>query len=303
VFDKSISISETQRVRNNIKGLAMRVGNLGNRAVLIVETGAIDVATASDRRFGPSVAACYNDWDAFSTWATSAVASADLAKPYNATDLQAPSPTPLQSFGIGMNYAGHAAEVGVANPEFPPTFTKFPSCITGPYATVTLPSDGIDWEVELVVVVGRTAHNVAEADAWSHIAGLTIGQDLSNRAVQLRPPVPQFSLGKSFPGFGPMGPWLVTPDEFDNPDDLALSCTIDGEVMQSSRTSDLIFSIPALIEKLSAIVTLVPGDVIFTGTPSGVGAARKPPRFLQPGEVLISTIEGIGSITTNFVGA
>jgi 2-keto-4-pentenoate hydratase/2-oxohepta-3-ene-1,7-dioic acid hydratase in catechol pathway len=281
----------------------MRVGNLGGRAVLILDTGAIDVGEASGGMFGPSIAACYNDWDAFSKWASSAVHSPDLARSYDVTELQAPSPTPLQSFGIGMNYSGHAAEVGVPNPEFPPTFTKFPSCITGPYATVTLPSDGIDWEVELVVVIGRTAHDVVEADAWSHIAGLTIGQDLSNRAVQLRPPVPQFSLGKSFPGFGPMGPWLVTPDEFDNPDDLAVSCTIDGEVMQSSRTSDLIFSVPAIIEKLSAIVTLVPGDVIFTGTPAGVGAARKPPRFLKPGEVLVSTIEGIGSITTNFVGA
>ena len=281
----------------------MRVGNLSGRAVLVLNTGAIDVGEASGGQFGPSIAACYSDWVAFSKWASSAVDSPDFARPYDAAELQAPSPTPLQSFGIGMNYAGHAAEVGVPNPEFPPTFTKFPSCITGPYATVTLPSDGIDWEVELVVVIGRTAHNVTESDAWSHIAGLTIGQDLSNRAVQLRPPVPQFSLGKSFPGFGPMGPWLVTPNEFNNPDDLALSCTIDGEVMQSSRTSDLIFSVPAIVEKLSAIVTLVPGDVIFTGTPAGVGAARKPPRFLKPGEVLVSTIEGIGSIITNFVGA
>ena len=184
-----------------------------------------------------------------------------------------------------------------------PTFTKFPSCITGPYATVELPSAGIDWEVELVVIIGRTAHDVAAADAWSHVAGLTVGQDLSNRAVQLRPPVPQFSLGKSFPGFGPMGPWLVTPDEFANPDDLALSCTLNGETMQDSRTSDLIFPVSALIECLSGIVTLMPGDVIFTDTPSGVGMARKPPRFLVPGDVLVSTIEGIGSITTTLTGA
>ena len=188
-------------------------------------------------------------------------------------------------------------------PEFPPTFTKFPSCITGPHATVELPSDGIDWEVELVVIIGRTAHHVVAADSWSHVAGLTVGQDLSNRAVQLRPPVPQFSLGKSFPGFGPTGPWLVTPDEFADPNDLALSCTLNGETMQDSRTNDLIFSVPALIECLSGIVTLLPGDVIFTGTPSGVGVARKPPRFLSPGDVLVSTIEGIGSITTTLTGA
>jgi 2-keto-4-pentenoate hydratase/2-oxohepta-3-ene-1,7-dioic acid hydratase in catechol pathway len=275
----------------------MRFASLDGRAVVLADGGAIDVASASGGRFGPDPMACYAEWDAFAVWAADVSAT---AMPYDPTLLNAPAPRPSQSFGIGMNYAGHAREVGAPNPEFPPTFTKFPSCITGPYATVDLPSDGIDWEVELVAVIGRTAHGVLEADAWSYVAGLTIGQDLSNRAVQLRPPVPQFSLGKSFPGFGPMGPWLVTPDEFDNPDDLALACTLNGVTKQDSRTSDLIFSIPALIERLSGIVTLQPGDVIFTGTPSGVGAARKPPEFLAAGDVLVSTIEGIGSITTTF---
>jgi 2,4-didehydro-3-deoxy-L-rhamnonate hydrolase len=200
--------------------------------------------------------------------------------------------------GIGLNYAKHAAESGSPEPEFPPTFTKFPSCITGPNATVELPSESVDWEVELVVVIGRRAHRVAAADGWSFVAGLTVGQDLSERKVQLRPPVPQFSLGKSFPGFGPTGPWLVTPDELANPDDLGLSCSLNGEVMQDSRTSDLIFSVPVLIEKLSGIIPLLPGDVIFTGTPSGVGVARKPPRFLAPGDVVVSVIEGIGTMTT-----
>ena len=277
----------------------MKVGNLDGRMVLIVDDEAIDVAKASGGSFGPEPASCYERWDEFRAWA--ATASGGVA--FDPVWLQAPSPTPRQSFGIGLNYAAHAAESGVPNPEFPPTFAKFPSCITGPYATVQLPSDGIDWEVELVVIIGRTAHGVAAADAWPYVAGLTVGQDLSNRAVQLRPPVPQFSLGKSFPGFGPMGPWLVTPDEFADPDNLALSCTLNGEIMQDSRTNDLIFPVPALIECLSSIVTLVPGDVIFTGTPSGVGMARTPPRFLAPGDVLVSTIEGVGSITTTMTGA
>jgi 2-keto-4-pentenoate hydratase/2-oxohepta-3-ene-1,7-dioic acid hydratase in catechol pathway len=276
----------------------MRVGNLDGRAVLLTEAGALDVAVASGGAFGPEMASCYDQWDGFTAWAKTATGGSAFEQ----TSLGAPSPTPRQAFGIGLNYALHAAESGAPQPEFPPTFTKFPSCITGPFASVELPSAGIDWEVELVVVIGRTAHNVAEADAWSYVAGLTIGQDLSNRAVQTRPPVPQFSLGKSFPGFGPMGPWLVTTDEFANADDLALSCTLNGETMQDSRTSDLIFSVPSLIEKLSGIITFYPGDVIFTGTPSGVGMARKPPRFLSPGDVLISTIEGIGSITTTFTG-
>jgi 2,4-didehydro-3-deoxy-L-rhamnonate hydrolase len=277
----------------------MRVGNLDGRMVVLNGDRAIDVASASDGRFGPDPASCYEQWGEFAAWGETAAGGAA----FDAARLGAPSPSPRQSFGIGLNYAAHAAESGVPNPEFPPTFTKFPSCITGPFATVELPSDGIDWEVELVVIIGRIAHDVAAADAWSYVAGLTVGQDLSNRPVQLRPPVPQFSLGKSFPGFGPMGPWLVTPDEFADPDDLALSCTLNGETMQDSRTNDLIFSVSSLIECLSGIVTLWPGDVIFTGTPSGVGVARKPPRFLAPGDVLVSTIEGIGSITTTLTGA
>ncbi len=277
----------------------MRLANLRGRAVVLVGADAVDVATASAGRFGPELTSCYDEWDALVQWASRVQGRTG----FDPADLGAPSPAPRQVFGIGMNYAGHAAEIGVPNPDFPPTFTKFPSCITGPYATVELPTnDGVDWEVELCVVIGRTAHRVSVSDAWSHVAGLTIGQDLSYREVQTRPPVPQFSLGKSFPGFGPMGPWLVTPDEFDNPDDLALSCTIDGETVQSSRTSDLIFSVPRLIEELSSIVTLLPGDVIFTGTPSGVGNARTPKRFLKPGEVLVSTIEHIGSITTTLTG-
>ena len=277
----------------------MKVGNLDGRMVLIDDDGAIDVASASGGRFGPDAASLYEQWDDFVAWSS----TASGPTPFDPQKLLAPSPVPRQSFGIGLNYAAHAAESNMPKPEFPPTFTKFPSCITGPYATVELPSDGIDWEVELVVIIGRTADHVVEADAWSYVAGLTIGQDLSNRAVQLRPPVPQFSLGKSFPGFGPTGPWLVTPDEFADLDDLALSCTLNGETMQDSRTNDLIFSVPALIERLSGIVTLWPGDVIFTGTPSGVGVARNPQRFLAPGDVLISTIEGIGSITTTLIGA
>ena len=277
----------------------MRFGNLYGRAVLIAESGAIDVSDASGGRFGPALAGCFDVWDEVIQWAATTDAT---AKPYDTEALQAPSPTPRQVYGIGLNYAAHAAESGSPVPEFPPTFTKFPSCITGPYATVELQSATTDYEVELVVVMGQQTYRVDAPDAWSHVAGLTVGQDLSDRAVQLRPPVPQFSLGKSFPGFGPMGPWLVTIDEFDNPDDLALSCAINDEVMQSSRTSDLIFSVPVLIEKLSHITPLFPGDVIFTGTPSGVGAGRTPQRFLRTDDVLVSQIEGIGSITTRFNG-
>ena len=184
---------------------------------------------------------------------------------------------------------------------FPPTFTKFPTCLTGPDATVELPSEFVDWEVELVVVIGRPRLRGRCRRRLAHVAGLTVGQDLSERIVQTRPPAPQFSLGKSFPGFGPIGPWIVSPDELDDPDDLALGCTVNGEEVQKSRTSDLIFGVGALITCLSSITPLLPGDLIFTGTPSGVGGTRTPPRFLAPGDELVSTIDGIGTIHTHLI--
>jgi 2-keto-4-pentenoate hydratase/2-oxohepta-3-ene-1,7-dioic acid hydratase in catechol pathway len=144
-------------------------------------------------------------------------------------------------------------------------------------------------------VIGRRADRVAEADAWSHVAGLTVGQDISDRKLQFAAGA-QFSLGKSRRGYGPMGPWLVTLDEVPDPDDLALGCSVDGEVVQDARTSDLVFTVPSLIAQLSDVLPLLPGDVLFTGTPAGVGVSRKPARFLQAGNVLETWIEGIGTI-------
>jgi 2-keto-4-pentenoate hydratase/2-oxohepta-3-ene-1,7-dioic acid hydratase in catechol pathway len=166
---------------------------------------------------------------------------------------------------------------------------------------VVLPSSWVDWEVELVVVIGSRAQDVPEPDAWRHVAGLTVGQDLSERRIQLTPPAPQFSLGKSFPGFSPTGPVLVTPDEFRDLDDLAIGCAVNGETMQESRTSQMIFSIPRQIAWISAICPLLPGDLLFTGTPSGVGGARNPRRFLAPGEELHSWVEGIGELRNRLV--
>ena len=190
----------------------------------------------------------------------------------------------------------------MAIPDVPATFTKFPSSLAGPFDDVEIHNDTIDWEVELVAVVGRHADRVAEADAWDHIAGLTVGQDISDRTLQFAA-ASQFSLGKSRRGYGPMGPWVVTTDEVPNADDLALGCSVDGHVVQDARTSDLIFSVPQLIADLSAVCPLLPGDVIFTGTPAGVGITRQPARFLQPGSTLESWIEGIGTIRNPIVAA
>jgi 2-keto-4-pentenoate hydratase/2-oxohepta-3-ene-1,7-dioic acid hydratase in catechol pathway len=277
----------------------MRLANLDGRATLLVsETHGFDVAKATDGRIGPDLLSVYDHWLDFRR--TVFDFDAADAFPLDEARLGPPSPQPRQSFGIGLNYRAHAAETGQTLPTIPATFTKFPSCLTGPFAEVALPSDRVDWEVELVVVIGTRAHNVTEEDGWSHVAGVTIGQDLSERVVQ-RAAGGQYCLGKSYPGFGPTGPWLVTPDELRDGDDLALGCAIDGEIVQESRTNDLVFTVPKLVEELSAVVTLLPGDVIFTGTPSGVGVARTPPRFLQPGQVIESWIEGIGRMRTVLV--
>jgi len=165
---------------------------------------------------------------------------------------------------------------------------------------VVLPSNYVDWEVELVVVIGRGGHRIPENRAWEHVAGLTIGQDLSERRVQTAGRPAQFALGKSFPGFGPTGPVLVTPDELPDPDDLALSNILNGTVVQQARTSQMLFPVPELIARISAVVPLLPGDLIFTGTPAGVGVQRTPPRYLRPGDELVGQIEGIGELRTWF---
>lgn len=279
----------------------MRIANLSGRLALIVDGKAVDVEQASDGGFSADPQAVYEQWDVFRAWA----AAADLPEgvAFGPAELGSPAPAPRQTLAIGLNYRDHAAESGFAVPEgLPPVFTKFVSSITGPVTEVKLPTDGhTDWEVELVAVIGRRAEGVAEADAWGHIAGLAVGQDISERVAQLAGPVPQFSLGKSFPGFTPIGPWLVTPDEFDNPDDLELRCAINGEEVQKGRTRDLIFSVPALISRLSAVLPLLPGDVIFTGTPAGVGLGRDPQRWLEAGDELVSTVEGIGELRQTFV--
>ncbi|NEM92260.1 fumarylacetoacetate hydrolase family protein [Galbitalea soli] len=280
----------------------MRFAALAGRAVVVVGDRALDVHRHSAGRFGPDPQALFEEWDAVVEWAAGARSAVDPADldPLDPERLGAPVPRPRQVFAIGVNYTEHAAEAGYPSDSVPVTFTKFPSCIVGPDHVVELPSESVDWEIELVVAIARTAHRVSAADAWSHVAGVTIGQDLSERVIQMVGTKPQFSLGKSFPGFGPTGPWLVTPDELPDRDDLELRCELDGERVQTGRTSQMIYTVPQLIERLSAVVPLLPGDLIFTGTPSGIGNARTPKRFLQPEERLTSAIDGIGVLETRF---
>ena len=283
----------------------MRIANLAGRLVLAHRTEPIDVYEASGGRFGPAPESVFDHWATFQAWADEACGADSItAEPAWLTraDVGAPSPRPRQVFAIGLNYVEHAREAGFALPTLPVVFTKFPSCIVGPNQDMSLPQGNVDWEVELVVVIGAHAQGIDEAQAWAVVAGLTVGQDLSERVLQHSGPAPQFGLAKSFPGFGPTGPVLVTPDEFANPDDLEIGCTLTGETMQMGRTSGMLFNVPTLIAWLSKVTPLFPGDLIFTGTPSGIGASRTPPRFLRPGDDLASRIEGIGTIRQRIVG-
>jgi 2,4-didehydro-3-deoxy-L-rhamnonate hydrolase len=275
----------------------MKLANHDGRAAIVLDDSIADVHDASGGRFGPDLTSVYDDWPAFVDLAAGVTtATAPLVE----ANLRCPVPSPRQVFAIGLNYRSHAEESGMALPSVPATFTKFPASLSGPFDDIEIVGGTVDWEVELVAVIGTRADRVDEADAWSHVAGLTVGQDISDRTLQFAAGS-QFSLGKSRRGYGPMGPWLVTLDEVPDPDDLALGCSVDGETVQDARTSDLIFDVSRLVAELSAVLPLLPGDVLFTGTPSGIGATRQPPRFLQPGQVLETWIEGIGTIRNRCV--
>ncbi|HCB06219.1 MAG TPA: fumarylacetoacetate hydrolase family protein [Nocardioides sp.] len=287
----------------------MRLLNVAGRLTLEVATErGVDVADASEGRFGPDPQAVFDEWDEFVGWAASAgVLNGELNGGLDdvALDpacLRAPVPRPRQVFALALNYADHSAEAARELPTAPIVFTKFPSCVAGPFEDVHVPAGNVDYEVELVVVMGRTADRVPETDAWQYVAGLCAGQDISERELQFSAAIPQLSLAKSMPGFGPIGPALVTLDDLADPDDLALDCLLNGEVMQSSRTSMMIFSVPSIIAQISATCVMLPGDLIFTGTPAGVGARQNPPRFLRDGDVLVTRVEGIGELRNTMVG-
>jgi 2-keto-4-pentenoate hydratase/2-oxohepta-3-ene-1,7-dioic acid hydratase in catechol pathway len=277
----------------------MRIASRLGRSVLVEGNLCADIANASNGAFGPRIDDLYESWRLFLEWAGESGPVPD--QPFDVKELDAPVQHPRQVFAIGLNYLDHASEAGVTPPSSPTVFTKFPTCLVGPTATIELPSINVDWEVELVAVIGQTADRVSEADAWNYVAGLTVGQDISERTVQLAGPVPQFSLGKSYRTFGPIGPWLVTPDDLERRDDLGLQCSVSGRVLQKGRTGQMIFSVSQLIAEISHVCPMLPGDVLFTGTPPGVGLARKPQEYLQPGTTLVSEIEGIGRLANPVV--
>lgn len=268
--------------------------NVNGRSSLHIDGRVLDIERRSHGSFSSDPMDAIARWDQFCTWVE--LVQPDPTDPaFDPTQLGPCVPRPQQVFAIGLNYRDHAREAELQEPKQPMVFTKFPSCLSGPRSNVPLTGDAVDWEVELVVVIGHAAHRVSEADALEYVAGYCIGQDVSDRRAQFADVPPQFSYGKSAVGFGPLGPWLVARDavEWAN---LGLTCDINGTRMQNGNSREMVFGVPALIAFLSRFCTLLPGDLIFTGTPAGVGSAQKPRRYLKPGDVIQSKITGLGEM-------
>jgi 2,4-didehydro-3-deoxy-L-rhamnonate hydrolase len=215
---------------------------------------------------------------------------------------------PLTGIGnfiaIGLNYTDHAEETGMAEPAEPIIFTKHLSCLSGPNDDVVLPKDSKkgDWEAELGFVIGTRAKNVSEADALKHVAGYCLVNDVSERHYQLER-LGQWVKGKSLDSFGPVGPWLVTADEVPDPQNLSIWLELNGKRVQDGTTKNMIFGVAFLVSYLSRFMTLVPGDLVITGTPAGVGLGMKPPLFLKPGDVMRLGIDGLGEQRQSVVRA
>ncbi len=276
--------------------MGFRLANVGGRAVLLEGDRYYDVETST----GGAISSC----------PMLALASAEQLHGIVLSDhepsgsvadveLGPPVPRPQKIFGVGLNYRAHAEESGMEIPEQPMVFAKYPSCLVGPTAAVVLRSDYCDYEAELVAVIGRAGKDIDEEAAWEYVVGLTCGQDISDRKAQFSSKPPQFTLGKSFDTFGPTGPMVVSLDLIADRDAIPLACWVNGEERQSSNTNDLIFSVPALVAYLSRITRLEPGDLIFTGTPSGVGAATR--TYLAEGDVVTTRLDGLGEMRNRCV--
>ena len=263
------------------------------RPGLVVDRGIVDLAAEG-----------FDNAIAFIGAQESVQADVAKKKPSLALDkvkLLAPVPAPPRIFGIGVNYAEHAKESGHDTQKVPTVFPVMSSAVVGPGHEVIIPkaSSMVDYEAELAVVIGKSGYQIPAGKATDHVFGYTIMNDVSARDVQRA--TTQWSLGKSFPTFAPMGPWVVTKDELKDPHQLGISLTIGGEKLQDSNTSLLIFKIPALVEYISGITPLQVGDVISTGTPAGVGMGRNPQRWLKAGEEMVIHIDGIGELRNRLV--
>lgn len=280
-------------IQNNTQRLGALVERNGSEVV-------VDLQQA-DPSLPDSVMALLQGGDALLDAARAALEKAPDANALSAVKLAAPLTNPGKIICIGLNYSDHAAETGQPIPDYPVVFAKYNNTIVGPGADIVLPkvSQQVDYEAELGFVIGKRCRYVSEADALSYVAGYLAINDVSARDYQNR--TSQWSMGKTFDTFAPMGPALVTRDEVPDPHNLSIRLLIGNEVLQDSNTNKLIFNIPQLVAALSEVMTLEPGDVVSTGTPPGVGAARKPPRFLKAGDMVHVEIEKLGTLSNPVV--
>lgn len=274
--------------------MTFRFGNVGGRSALVdANDGWFDAQRVSHGVISPDPMTAWLQLDELHRVAD-LLHNMDPDGAMSDADVRPPIPSPKSVFAVGLNYRSHTEESGLALPNVPLIFTKFPSCLAGANDAVVLGGTTDDYEAELVVVIGRGGRGIRLEDAWGHVGGLTVGQDISDRTLQFAAEPAHFDLGKSRDSYGPIGPVVASTDSIANPDDLAITCDVNGERRQDDRTSNLVFDVPALISYLSGILTLSSGDLIFTGTPEGVGAATL--RFLGDGDVITTTIEGIGTL-------
>jgi len=278
----------------------MRIANLAGRATIVTDQGLIDVATQSNGAFSTSVDKCIRHLDKLQTWFHAAKPEiTDPTTPgqlYGDARLGPVVTTPQQIFAVALNYRHHAEEMKLALPKQPTIFTKWASSLCGPNDVLPIPSETTDFEAELVVVLGATVREISLEDALTAVAGYCVGQDFSDRTLQMQGAPAQYSLGKSYKNFSPIGPWLTTAEDIPNPNDLSIQCSVSGVEYQSSTTSDMVFTVAEIVSYLSNVVELRPGDLIFTGSPHGSGQGQTPPRFLKPGDRVVTEIGRLGRI-------
>ena len=278
--------------------MSYKLANVSGRSVLVNGDHYFDLAKISEGNVSSDPSQVVNSLGAISKLYKQ-IDQFDASGSLKDVQMGPPVTGSRNCFAVGLNYRNHAEESGMEIPPFPMIFTKHTSCINGPFDNIEMRSDIVDYEAELVVVIGKQGKNISNDEAWNHVAGLTVGQDISDRSVQFHATPPQFNLGKSFDTFGPIGPILVSPDQFEDKSSLNLECSVNGELRQKDNTNDLIFDIPYIISYVSEFITLEPGDLIFTGTPAGVGATQG--KLLKDGDILSTTIGGIGTIENKCV--
>ena len=277
--------------------MGYKLGSNSGRAIFIKDDKYYDVNTISNGDISSNSVEALSDTDKLSHLYAN-LNDYDPSGDLGDINLDPPI-IPTNVFAVGLNYKKHAEESNLEIPPFPMIFTKHSTCISGPKSNICMKSDMVDYEAELVFVIGKGGKDICKEAAWDHVAGLCVGQDISDRPVQFHATPPQFNLGKSFDTFGPIGPYLVSTDLFDNKESLKLQCWVNDELRQETLTNDLIFDIPYLISYISEFITLNTGDVIFTGTPEGVGATQG--KFLKDGDILKTSIEGIGTLENKCV--